>query len=135
LSETQKNNFLLRGAFIITRLEKDAADHGCQLQWLPLATIYVSVFVEIISSNVGLKRPSNVHFVWCDKELWTRTASFFAIYRQNNLMADISNTFRGRLHGAFWMAAFMYDKPFVAKACNIGVRQKTPPNLHIWQAG
>jgi hypothetical protein len=28
---------------------------------------------------------------------------------------------------------FMSDKPFVAGACNIGVRQKAHPNLHIWQ--
>jgi hypothetical protein len=39
---------------------------------------------------------------------------------------------RGRLHIAFWMASFMYDKPFVAKACDIGVQQKAPHNLHIW---
>jgi hypothetical protein len=33
---------------------------------------------------------------------------------------------RGRLHGAFWMSSFMYDdKPFIAEACDIGVRRES----------
>jgi hypothetical protein len=38
---------------------------------------------------------------------------------------------RVRLHTAFSVASLMYDEPFDAKACNIAVRQKTPPNLFI----
>jgi hypothetical protein len=34
---------------------------------------------------------------------------------------------RGRLHGAFWMASFISDKPFVAETCDIEVQQESQP--------
>jgi hypothetical protein len=34
---------------------------------------------------------------------------------------------KGRLHGAFSMCVFMSGEPFVAEACDIGVRQKSQP--------
>jgi hypothetical protein len=34
---------------------------------------------------------------------------------------------KGRLHGAFSMCVFMSGEPFVAEACDIGLRQKSQP--------
>jgi hypothetical protein len=45
----------------------------------------------------------------------------------SDIDAHKDGSFKGRLHGAFLMCVSMSGKPFVAKACNIGMRQKSKP--------
>jgi hypothetical protein len=51
----------------------------------------------------------------------------FQSVRMKTKIKVIFPRFRGRLHGAFWMPSFMYDKPFVAETCNIAVRRESQP--------
>jgi hypothetical protein len=60
---------------------------------------------------------------------FTTAQSSHAFVFENNcyLERHIPAMLRGRLHGAFWMASFISDKPFVAETCDIEVQQESQP--------